>query len=89
MEISFSRNMDGDVLVLVDGEVECLAKDCDGYDDLEKLMYLKRLKRVVNMSALKPSEDDATALFDALDRPAQVNDKLLKAATRYKERKGE
>lgn len=43
MKISFSRNMDGDVLILVDGEVECLAKDCEGYDLLSAIITLSML----------------------------------------------
>lgn len=31
MQISFSRNMDGDTLVLVNGRVVALAKECEGY----------------------------------------------------------
>lgn len=45
-------------------------------------------QRVVShMNVLQLSEANATALFEALDRPAQVNDKLLHAAKKYKERK--
>lgn len=32
MNITFSRNHDGDPLVLVDGKVEAIAKNCDGWD---------------------------------------------------------
>lgn len=30
--ITFSINHDGDIIVLVDGKVKALAKDCNGYD---------------------------------------------------------
>ena len=32
MKITFSINHDGEVLVLVGGEVQALAKDCEGYE---------------------------------------------------------
>ena len=33
MEVTFSRNMDGDALVLVDGAVVAIAKKCEGFED--------------------------------------------------------
>lgn len=42
-------------------------------------------QRVVDhANVLHLSEANANALFEALDRPAKVNDKLSKAAQRYK-----
>lgn len=35
MKISFSYNHDGDILVLVDGKVECLANTCEGAELLQ------------------------------------------------------
>lgn len=32
--ISFSRNMDGDALVLLDGKVHAMAKHCDGWQEV-------------------------------------------------------
>ena len=37
MIISFSFNHNGDLLVLVDGEVQAIAKDCEGFDLIEAL----------------------------------------------------
>jgi hypothetical protein len=34
-EITFSRNHNGDALVLVDGNVAAIAKECSGYDYVE------------------------------------------------------
>ena len=38
MVISFSFNHNGDLLVLVDGEVQAIAKDCEGFDLVQALI---------------------------------------------------
>lgn len=40
-KISFSRNMDGDCLILIDGEVVSMAKDCEGWDKTVRLEVSK------------------------------------------------
>ncbi|CAM3974301.1 MULTISPECIES: type II toxin-antitoxin system TacA family antitoxin [Pseudoalteromonas] len=49
---------------------------------------ISEAQRVVNYTnVLRLSEANANALFEALDKPANVNDKLLQAAMKYKARK--
>ncbi len=57
MLITFSRNHNGDALVLVDGEVKAVAKSCDGYDYLrDHIIAFDNPLRAENAALLRIAE---------------------------------